>query len=329
MQSTTRKYKGSNIILTGGTGFLGTHVYHRLRNLGYTSITQLGSNTYKGNLLKAGQVDKMFKFSTSRAFQEPEVVINLAAVVGGIGANRDNSPEFMLKNLLMNINLINALIGNKNFRENGRFVQIGTVCAYPKYAQVPFKEERLWAGYPEETNAGYGIAKRTIMELLCQYEKHRGFDAINLIPVNLYGPGDNFNDKSSHVIPALIKRILKAKKDDKKYIIIWGTGNATREFIYVEDAAEAIVDAMEFHVGSDPINIGTGNDIKIRDLVDLICNIIGYDGEIRFDHSKPDGQPVRKLDVSKAEKSFGFKAKTSLEHGLRKTIEWYKEKCTE
>jgi GDP-L-fucose synthase len=249
---------------------------------------------------------------------EPQTLIHLAAVCGGIGINQKKPGKFLYDNATMGLELIDASVGRVN-----KFVQIGTVCSYPKFTPVPFKEEDLWNGYPEETNAPYGIAKKLLLAQCQAYRQQYGLNAIYLIPVNLFGPGDNFDLFTSHVIPALIRKCLEAKKNSSPTITVWGTGSASREFLYVGDAAEAIVAATEQYNGADPINIGVDSEITLRDLVSLIKHITGYQGKVIYDNSKPDGQPRRCLDTTKAKSAFGFEAHTSLEEGIRKTVEWY------
>ena len=251
----------------------------------------------------------------------PDVVIHLAAHVGGIGLNQVAPAELFYDNAIMGIMLMHES------RKAGvkKFVQIGTICAYPKNTPTPFKEEELWNGYPEDTNAPYGLAKKMLLVQAQAYRKQYGFNAIYLLPVNLYGPGDNFKEDSSHVIPALIKKFVLAKEERKQSVTVWGTGNPTREFLYVEDAARAVVMAMEKHDKPEPINLGSGNEISIRELAFLIQRRTGYKGKVLFDPSKPDGQPRRRLDVSRAKKLFGFEAKTDFDKGLTETIEWYKK----
>jgi GDP-L-fucose synthase len=251
---------------------------------------------------------------------KPDVVIHLAAVVGGIGANRAHPGEFFYKNLMMGVQLIEQA----RLRQIEKFVAIGTICAYPKFTAVPFKEEDLWDGYPEETNAPYGWAKKMLLVQSQAYRQEYGINSIFLLPVNLYGPGDNFDPASSHVIPALIKKCVDAIESGTDHIVCWGTGKVSREFIYVADAAEGILLATEHYNGADPVNIGSGYEITIKDLVEKIAELTGFKGEIRWDGTKPDGQPRRRLDVSKAKKYFGFEAKTSFHEGLKATIEWYK-----
>jgi GDP-L-fucose synthase len=251
----------------------------------------------------------------------PEIVIHLAAKVGGIGANRANPGKFFYDNLMMGVQLMEVA------RQAGteKFVAIGTICAYPKFTPIPFREEDLWNGYPEETNAPYGLAKKMLLVQAQAYRQQYGFNAIFLLPVNLYGPRDNFDPASSHVIPALIKKCSDAMRKGEGEITLWGTGAATREFLYVEDCAEGIILASERYDGSYPVNLGAGFEISIKDLVKSITKLMGYHGKIVWDASQPDGQPRRMLETSKAEKHFGFRAKTSLEEGLKKTIQWYQE----
>jgi GDP-L-fucose synthase len=251
---------------------------------------------------------------------KPDIVIHLAAVVGGIGANRQHPGEFFYKNLMMGVQLIEQA----RLRNIEKFVAIGTVCAYPKFTPVPFKEDDLWNGYPEETNAPYGLAKKMLLVQSQAYRRQYGFNSIFLLPVNLYGPGDNFDPDSSHVIPALIKKCVDAIENGADHIDCWGTGKVSREFIYAADAAEGILLATELYNGSEPVNIGAGFEITIKELTEKIVKLTGFKGEIRWDSSKPDGQPRRRLDVSKAKKYFGFEAKTSFDEGLKATIDWYK-----
>jgi len=300
------------VVVTGGAGFLGKYVVERLRQKRCKEIFIPRSKDY--NLVEMEAVKRLY-----RDFN-PDIVIHLAASVGGIGANRKNPGKFFYENIMMGVQMI----------EQGRifgiekFVALATICSYPKYTPVPFKEENLWNGYPEETNAPYGLAKKMLLVQSQAYIQQYGFNSICLFPVNLYGPRDNFDLESSHVIPALIRKCIEAIEENKNEIVVWGTGNVTREFLYVEDAAEAIVLATEKYNKSNPINIGAGFEISIKDLVKLIVDLTGFKGEIVWDTSKPDGQPRRILDVSKAEKEFAFKAKVSLEEGLKRTIEWYK-----
>jgi GDP-L-fucose synthase len=305
--------KNKRILVTGGNGFLGTFVVKKLKERGCKNIFIPRSQDY--NLVQMDSVKKVYKDA------RPDIVIHLAAKVGGIGANMKNPGKFFYDNLMMGAQMME--IGRQTGVE--KFVAIGTICCYPKYTPVSFKEENLWDGYPEETNAPYGLAKKMLLVQSQSYRKQYGFNAIFLLPVNLYGPGDNFDPKSSHVIPALIKKCVDAKRHGAHKITVWGTGKATREFLYVEDAAEAIILATERYNKSEPVNIGVGFEISVKSLVNLIVKLTGFKGKIIWDKVKPDGQPRRCLDVRRAEKEFGFKAKTKLEDGLNKTIGWYKE----
>ncbi len=252
---------------------------------------------------------------------KPDVIIHAAGTVGGIGANKENPGKFMYENLIMGTNIIHeAMVNNTS-----KLILLGTVCAYPKHTSVPFREEDLWNGYPEETNAPYGIAKKTLMKLVETYHEQYGMDGVNLVPVNMYGPYDHFNLTSSHVIPALILKVHNAIIDNEQSITLWGTGQASREFLYAPDCAEAIRLAIEKDVPPDPINIGTGKEIKIHELIEMIADIMGFDGEILYDTTKPDGQPRRCLDTSRAKERLGFEAKTSLSDGLQHTISWFKK----
>jgi GDP-L-fucose synthase len=255
--------------------------------------------------------------------QKPDIVIHLAGRVGGIGFNQEYPAALFYDNIMMGVQLLHE----GYLRKIEKFVNLGTICAYPKFTPVPFKEEDLWNGYPEETNAPYGLAKKMMLVQSQAYRRQYDFNSIYLLPVNLYGPGDNFDPRSSHVIPALIKKCFDAKKQGDKEIVVWGTGKATREFFYVEDAAEAIVLAMEKYNKSEPVNIGAGFEISIRDLVDLIVELTGFQDKVTWDETKPDGQPRRMLDTSRATQEFGFKAKTDFRTGLKRTIEWYEKQC--
>jgi GDP-L-fucose synthase len=298
--------------ITGGAGFLGSHMVARLRALGAAHVFVPKSSEY--NLTKEDAIIRMYRDS------KPDMVIHLAAIVGGIGANRENPGRFFYENLIMGTQLMEhgRLSGVK------KFVAVGTICSYPKFTPVPFKEENLWEGYPEETNAPYGLAKKMMLVQSQAYREQYGFNSIFLLPVNLYGPGDNFDPKSSHVIPALIKKCIDAIDHREKEIVVWGTGKATREFLYVEDAAEAILLATEKFDKPDPVNIGAGFEISIRELAELIAELSGFDGKIIWDATKPDGQPRRMLDVSRASREFGFRAGTNFREGLTKTIAWYR-----
>jgi len=303
--------KSKRVVVTGGDGFLGKRLVALLKSKGYENVLVVHHRDF--DLVNMSDVIRMYDS------MRPDVVIHLAAVVGGIGANKANPGEFFYKNLMMGVQLIEQ--GRLKGLE--KFVAIGTICAYPKFTPVPFKESDLWNGYPEETNAPYGLAKKMLLVQSQAYRDQYGFNSIYLLPVNLYGPNDNFNESSSHVIPALIRKCVEAKKMGKESIVCWGTGNATREFLYVDDSAEAIVMATEDYNGKDPVNIGNGVEFKICDVLEMIRKEVGYSGEVVWDISKPDGQPRRCVDAGLSERLFGFKAKTSLQDGLRRTIEWY------
>lgn len=302
------------IMLTGGHGFLGSHVYSKLKER--YDIFVPSHNVF--DLRKESDISMAFS-DCSTIIGFPDVVIHLAAVAGGIGLNMREPATLFYDNLVMGTLLMNL---SHQFGVK-KYLSVGTVCAYPKFTQVPFKEEDIWNGYPEETNAPYGLAKKMALVQSQAYRKQYGFNSIYLIPVNLYGPGDNFDPENSHVIPGLIKRFIDAKNQNLDSVTVWGSGKSTREFLYVEDCAEAIVTAMERYDGPEPINIGTGKSITIRGLVFTIADLVGYNGEIIWDSSKPDGQPARMLDISKAKQYFGFEAKTSFVDGLKKTIDWY------
>jgi len=299
------------ILVTGGAGFVGARIVRKLVERGVPKEHII--------IPRSKDADLRIWENCQKTVAGSDIIIHLAAKVGGIGLNREKPGELFYDNLMMGVQLMEAA------RQAGveKFVAIGTVCAYPKYTPTPFKEDDLWLGYPEETNAPYGLAKKMLLVQAQAYRQQYGFNAIYLLPVNLYGPGDNFDPASSHVIPALIKKVADAKKANKPFIEVWGTGSASREFLYVDDAAEGIVLATERYDKSDPVNLGSGMEITIKDLIELICRLMDYSGEIRWDASKPDGQPRRNLDVSRAEKEFGFRAKVNFEEGLKKTIEWY------
>jgi len=302
---------GKRVVVTGGMGFLGKNVVHKLKEHRCHEIFVPRSQDY--DLVRGEAVERLYMDA------RPDVVVHLAARVGGIGANMRNPGSFFYENLLMGVQLIEQ--GRLHGIE--KFVAIGTICAYPKFTPVPFKEDDIWNGYPEETNAPYGLAKKMLLVQSQAYRQQYGFNAIYLLPVNLYGPGDNFDPEYSHVIPALIKKVFDAQERGEKSIVAWGTGQASREFLYVEDAAEGIVLATDKYDRPDPVNLGAGFEITIRELAELICELAGFDGTIKWDTSKPDGQPRRCLDTSRAKKEFGFVARTDLREGLKRTIEWY------
>jgi GDP-L-fucose synthase len=304
-------FSDKKILLTGGAGFLGKQVFKKL----------LEKGAKKENIIipRSKEYDLRDKEVCNKLTKNIDIVIHLAGNVGGIGYNREYPGTLFYDNIMMGVNLIEEARKNKV----KKFVQVGTICAYPKFTPVPFKEENLWNGYPEETNAPYGIAKKSLLVMLQAYRQQYGFNGIYLLPVNMYGPGDNFQPEKSHVIAALIKKIYDAKKEGKNELIVWGDGSASREFLYVEDGAEAVVLATEKYNKPDPVNIGAGFEIKIKDLVNKLVKLMDFKGKIIWDKSKPNGQPRRMLDTSKAKKEFGFVAKTDFEEGLRKTIEWY------
>lgn len=299
------------ITVTGGKGFLGKHLVRAFQDRGCRHITVAGRPEY--NLVHPEDVRKLYEET------RPDIVVHLAAKVGGIGFNRENPGALFYDNIMMGVQLIHE--GYLHSIE--KFVALGTICAYPKFTAVPFREDDLWNGYPEETNAPYGLAKKMMLVQSQAYRQQYGFNSIFLLPVNLYGPGDNFDPNSSHVIPALIKKCVDARVKGEPAIEVWGTGRATREFLYVEDAARAIVEATEKYDKPDPVNIGAGFEISIHDLAMLIVELTGYRGEIVWNTAKPDGQPRRMLDTTRAFREFGFQAKMDFREGLKKTIDWY------
>jgi GDP-L-fucose synthase len=305
--------KGKCVTVTGGKGFLGSHLIKKLEAYDCRQIKVADLPEY--NLTNITDIQRMYEET------KPQIVIHLAAKVGGIGFNQEKPAELFYDNLIMSAQLLHEAY----VRKIEKFVALGTICAYPKFTPVPFKEEDLWNGYPEETNAPYGLAKKMMLVQSQAYRQQYGFNSIFLLPVNLYGPGDNFNPRSSHVIPALIKKCFDALDAHDNKIEVWGTGSATREFFYVEDAAQAICMAADTYNKSEPVNIGAGFEISIQELTELIAKLTGFQGKINWDKSKPDGQPRRMLDTAKALKEFGFTAKTNLATGLIKTIGWYKE----
>ncbi len=310
-------WSSRRVVVTGGAGFLGSHVVGRLRALPVEEVIVPRSRDY--DLTDPEAVRRLYREA------RPHVVIHLAAVVGGIGANQKSPGEFFFKNLIMGAHMM----------ERGRlagiekFVAVGTVCSYPKHTPAPFREEDFWNGYPEETNAPYGLAKKMLLVQSQAYRAQYGFRSINLIPANLYGPGDNFDLETSHVIPALIRKCIEAKETGAQEVVVWGTGTATREFLYVDDAAEAILRATEHYDKSDAVNIGSGVEMSIKELVEMIKGAIRFGGAIRWDTSRPDGQPRRVLDTSRALREFGFKARTPFQEGLARTVAWYEERLVD
>jgi GDP-L-fucose synthase len=300
------------VLITGGSGFLGRHVVSAFERRGYRDVVVVRKAQY--DLTREPDVQRLF------SEKRPQVVVHLAAVVGGIGANREAPGRFFYENVMMGaLTMEHARLAGVE-----KFVGIGTICAYPKLAPIPFLERDLWNGYPEETNAPYGIAKKMLLVQGQAYREQYGFDAIHLLPVNLYGPHDNFDPSSSHVIPALVRKCFEAVEAGAGDVVCWGTGNATREFLYVEDCAEGIVLAAERYDQPDPVNLGAGFEISIRDLAELVAELTGFRGRLVFDRTKPDGQPRRSLDVTRARSLFGFSATTDFRAGLKRTVEWYK-----
>jgi GDP-L-fucose synthase len=299
------------LLVTGGNGFLGREVYRALEAFRPAAIVAPRSAEY--DLREQGAVRRLLRDA------RPDVVVHLAAVVGGIGANRVNPGRYFYENAIMGIQLMEEA----RLAKVEKFVVLGTICSYPKHTPVPFRESELWIGYPEETNAPYGLAKKMLIVQAQAYREQYGMNAISLLPVNLYGPGDNFDPASSHVIPALIRKAVEAREARELFLEVWGSGTASREFLFVRDAAQAIAAATDRYNKPEPVNIGAGREITIRDLTDLICRVCRFDGQIRWDSTKPDGQPRRCLDTSRAEVEFGFRATTTLDDGLRETVVWY------
>jgi GDP-L-fucose synthase len=306
-------WASERVVVTGGAGFLGTFVLEELRRRGATEIFVPRSREY--DLVEMGAVRALYRDA------RPTVVLHLAARVGGIGANRENPGKFFYDNLMMGVQLIEVgrQVGLK------KLVALGTICAYPKHCPVPFREDDLWNGYPEETNAPYGIAKKALLVQSAAYREQYGTSSIVLFPVNLYGPGDNFDLRTSHVIPALVRKCVEARERGERKIVVWGTGAASREFLHARDAAEGILDAAERYDKSEAVNLGAGFELRIRDLVPLVARLCRFEGEIVWDPTKPDGQPRRMLDTSKALREFGWKARIPFEDGLRQTVEWFEQ----
>ncbi len=304
-------WESKRVLVTGGAGFLGSHVTSRLRQAGCQEVT----------VPRSGDFDLRERDAILRLLDQarPDLILHLAATVGGIGANRENPGRFFYDNAIMGIQLIECA------RRVGvaKFVCLGTICAYPKFTPLPFKEEDLWSGYPEETNAAYGLAKKMLMVQIQAYRQQYGFPGIYLLPVNLYGPGDNFDLQSSHVIPALIRKFIEARRSSARRVSAWGTGSVSREFLFVEDAAEGILMAAEQYDKAEPVNLGSGEEVTVRDLAAMIRELTGYQGEIEWNPAQPDGQPRRRLDTTRARAEFGFQARTSLRQGLQQTIAWY------
>jgi GDP-L-fucose synthase len=306
-------WKNKSVLVTGGAGFLGTSVCAALRARGASQIF----------VPRRADYDLTHEAHAARLYADckPDIVLHLAAEVGGIGANRENPGRYFFANLAMGMNMIEQ--GRLHGLE--KFVQVGTICAYPKFTPVPFRESSLWDGYPEETNAPYGIAKKSLLVMLQAYAKQYGFPGIYLLPVNLYGPHDNFDLDSSHVIPALIRKFVSAHQCGEDSVSVWGSGEASREFLYVEDCAEGILKAAEHYCDIEPVNLGTNHEIRIKQLAAKIAALVGFEGEVLWDASKPDGQLRRRLDIRRAAERFGFEAQTSLEQGLRRTIDWWQQ----
>ena len=315
-QSDPKFWQDKRICVTGGAGFLGSFVLKALEQRGAGEVFVPRIENY--DLVSLQDIQRLLDDS------RPDIIIHLAALAGGIGANRARPADFFYINLMMGVQLIHAAW----MRGVKKFVSIGTVCAYPKFTPIPFREENLWDGYPEETNAPYGLAKKMLLVQSQAYREQYGYNSIYLLPVNLYGPRDNFDLETSHVIPALIRKCLEAQERGDKEVLLWGDGSPTREFLYAGDAADGILTATEFYDSSEPVNLGSGQEISIKDLAEMIARLTGFEGSIVWDTTKPNGQPRRALDTSRAEKFFGWRASTSFEEGLRQTIEWYKHNRT-
>lgn len=313
MMEQKKFWSSKRVCVTGGAGFLGKVVVRKLKERGAADIFVPHIEDY--DLVDLHDINRMLDEA------DADLIIHLAAQVGGIGANREHPAEFFYNNLMMGVQLMHRAWET----EVEKFIAIGTICAYPKFTPVPFKEENLWEGYPEETNAPYGLAKKMLLVQSQAYRQQYGYNAIFLLPVNLYGPGDNFNPESSHVIPALIRKCIEAVEKGEDQIIVWGDGSPTREFLYVEDAAEGILLAAERYNSPEPVNLGAGYEISIKELAELIADLTGFDGELVWDTSKPNGQPRRALDTTRAKKYFGFEAEMQFKEGLRQTVEWYRE----
>jgi GDP-L-fucose synthase len=313
MTSTTFDLQNKRILVTGGAGFLGRQVVRQL--------CESGADPQKITVPRSYDLDLRKMENCQRAVDQQDIVVHLAAHVGGIGLNREKPAELFYDNLMMGTQLIHAAY------EAGvqKFVCAGTICAYPKFTPVPFKEDDIWNGYPEETNAPYGVAKKALLVQLQSYRQQYGFDGIYLLPVNLYGPEDNFNPNSSHVIPALIRKVYEAQQSGAATLPVWGDGSPTREFLYVDDAARGITTALQQYSEGEPVNLGTGYEISIRDLITLLCDLMEFKGEVVWETDKPNGQPRRCLDTERAKEKFGFTAQVSFEEGLKKTIEWYRQ----